>query len=236
MAKAVLRYCPKCKHGPFEKDAGCNRVRCPKCKHRHCYACGEAVPQYSVHYGTGKPCPLFEDTKERLKIEAAVAQERVVRQVMEKQPELKAEDVIVDQSLLVRGLNYAWNGLPHSGRLQHKDDRISNTNNPVRITPPEDWTNPVCLAIFHTIHGTVLVCVLGLTVGLLKDSQHLSRAVKALLGFAIFTVFSSILSKFCRDIGGVSTIFLSLPASIAMSVYLANSKFGSIPHSTRLID
>src|SRR5437016_14009822 len=112
MAKAVLRYCPKCKHGPFEKDAGCNRVKCPKCKHRHCYACGEAVPEYSNHYGNGKPCPLFEDTKARLKTEAAVAQERIVRQVMEKQPELKPEYVIVDQSLLQRGLNYALNALP----------------------------------------------------------------------------------------------------------------------------
>src|SRR5437773_5987162 len=96
MAKAVLRYCPKCKHGPFEKDAGCNRVKCPKCRHSHCYVCGQSVPHYADHYGPQKPCALFEDTTERLKNEAAAAQERTVREVMEKQPELRPEDVIVD--------------------------------------------------------------------------------------------------------------------------------------------
>lgn len=236
MAKAVLRYCPKCKHGPFEKDTGCNRVKCPKCKHQHCYACGESVPQYALHYGTGKPCPLFEDTKERLKNEAAAAQERVVREVMEKQPELREEDIIVDQSLLQRGLNYALSALQgqeEAGAQRPLDvERQQRPRNP----PPGEWTDPVGLAIFHTIHCAILLCVLGLTIGLLKESHHLSTLVKVLLGFAIFTVFFSIFSKFARELGGVNTILFSLPMAITISIYLANRKFGSIPHCVRLMD
>lgn len=235
MAKAVLRYCPKCKHGPFAKDSGCNRVKCPKCKHRHCYACGAAVPQYAVHYGSGKLCPLFEDTNERLKNEAAAAQERIVREVMEKQPDLSAEDIIVDQSLLQRGLNYAWNALPNLA-LQVPEEADARRRQDVERQQPRRndgaWNDPVLLVVFHTIHGVILASVFGLTIGLIKNIQHSSGLVNACLHFVIFTVFSSILSKFLREYGAISAICFSIPAAIATSVYLGHGKFGSIPVST----
>ena len=96
MTKAVLRYCKRCKYGPFGKDDGCNCVKCPKCKYQHCFACGNEVTDYASHFGQGKPCPLQEDTMQRHKKEAAEAQERTIRKVLEKQPDLREEDVKVE--------------------------------------------------------------------------------------------------------------------------------------------
>jgi len=103
MTKAVVRYCPKCKKGPCEKDEGCNSVNCTGCSYRFCFACGEGVGnEYASHFGGDKPCPLFDNTKERLEREAADAQDRTVTELLDTRPELHEADLIVDQSAWTR--------------------------------------------------------------------------------------------------------------------------------------
>jgi hypothetical protein len=244
MTKAVLRYCAKCKHGPFEKDEGCNRITCPKCHSSQCYACGELFVNYEDHFGTGKPCRLFENTPERLRNEAAAAQERVVAEVLGKRPGLKVEDVLVDESLFQRGLNLAWKSLPtrvpprilqlhnamggwgghnamDEGAHPVQPQDIEALEPPNRDRPETDDEKTFCIS-YHFVHAITIACVAGFTGAMIHILPY-----SALLNFIVFTLFWSFFTKFIFfPMWGLDLIF-SFSASVAMSVITSQGHFGN---------
>ena len=239
MTKAVLRYCAQCKHGPFEKDEGCNRITCPNCGYQQCYACGSGFVNYEDHYGEGKPCELFENTPERLMNEAAAAQERFVREVIEKEPALRVEDVLVDESLFQRGLNI-WRNLPrvplHPLYMNGEEaDRphwdIEEAREAEEVDPHRQHAvslSPGTIVFgYHCLHLFFMICVAGFT-GKMIDSLDNS----ALLNFAAFTLMWSFITKSFPSLWGLDLIF-SFSVSMAMSVETSQGVFSIIQMSFR---
>lgn len=214
MTKAVLRYCKQCQHGPFEKDKGCNRIKCPKCGYRHCYACGSSVPEYSDHYGGNNPCPLFENTKQRLIREAAEAQERTVREVLQKQPDLSEQDVVIDVAMFQQAGDIPLSDLSAGGRAQRN---VNGRRQPA---------NEPDLTCFHSLHIIILICVLGLAAGLLK----IPGTCIPLLVFEIISVFSSLLAKWWDKNWPWSLNFIfSLSIATAVTVEMSKGRISIGP-------
>lgn len=234
MTKAVLRFCPRCKHGPFEKDDGCNRVKCPKCGYQHCYACGKEVQHYADHFGKNKTCILFEVTADRLKKEAAAAQKRTVREILLQQPKLKEKDVIVDETI-IEGRNDDTDIDPV--RTVVRDDGWGLDLERLDDNRPPDISRSFRLVV-TSLHVIALLCLVGLISGMIKVLKDSEVTLPIGLILAILTMFPSlaILSMisccgFRGDtlgmiVPGILNLFLSLSAAIVMSVQLGNGTFG----------
>ena len=125
--KAVLRYCKKCGHGPFEKDRGCNSVTCPKCRFKHCFICGKPVATYVHHFGPGK-CPLFDDTQARLRSEAARAEKRTITTLAQLyQPKLRSASIERSKITETSTARHGWKarcGIKSSDYQDHLDEMI----------------------------------------------------------------------------------------------------------------
>jgi hypothetical protein len=102
MTAALIRVCNSCKV-PFLKEEGCNHMRCESCGNEQCFVCSINVTGYA-HFGNGPGmCPLelnSSGTEERQCADVASAQERAVRQNLDKQGGWKEAVIIVDANLV----------------------------------------------------------------------------------------------------------------------------------------
>jgi hypothetical protein len=98
MTAALVRVCNNCKV-PFLKGEGCNHMRCEHCGNEQCFVCSINVIGYS-HFGN-RPgmCPQEDNTEERLRAEVASAQDRAVRENLDKQGEWTVAEIMVDATL-----------------------------------------------------------------------------------------------------------------------------------------
>jgi hypothetical protein len=101
MTAALLRVCNKCKVPFLKVGDECNHMGCESCGNEQCFVCSINVTGYS-HFGNGPGmCPLFDNTEERLRAEVASAQDRAVRETLDKQGEWTEAEIIVDANLAV---------------------------------------------------------------------------------------------------------------------------------------
>src|SRR5579859_1518772 len=104
MTQALVRKCNNCKK-PFLKEGGCNKMRC-SCGNTQCFLCSANVHDYTHfdqrhQYGRKLGCTLYGDTKNILKKEVEEAQDKAVREILEKGGEVEEEDVRVDKEVEV---------------------------------------------------------------------------------------------------------------------------------------
>lgn len=222
--RAVLRYCQKCGHGPFEKDKGCNSVSCPRCHFNHCFICGEAVFTYSGHFGPEK-CPLFDDTVARLGTEAARAEENAIQKLLGGDPLPEIKDI----PRVPHAVHY-YNLAPAPVPAPVPD--VGAPPQPVQPANPEH-PSPGVIAAALVISFIITMIILGVTIALL-NSQPRKAHDQSLFQVIIFTNVLSLISQLigifpnpdARRVAGVIaalTILFHLGEAITFCVKLGGS-------------
>jgi hypothetical protein len=102
MTAALVRNCNACKK-PFYKEEGCNQMTCP-CGNKQCFVCSIDVQGYDHFDRTDdnsgpQDCPMFDNTRERLRQEVAAAQIHAVQEAMQERTDLTEADLTVDPNL-----------------------------------------------------------------------------------------------------------------------------------------
>lgn len=201
----MLRYCKRCRNGPFLKDNGCNAVKCAKCQFKQCFICGKHVLAYEEHFGTGK-CPLFDDTEARLGREAARAEDRTIAQLL---GEAVLNDVGDELGAPIEPFDF-------------QEERPLDLER--RIAPTPRGPDPVFIVV-RVIQLTIILVVLGLTIALLRTRPP-QGTDRSLFVVILFTTALSLVNHMLSYAGmpmlTFITIYFYLGEGIAFAVKLGN--------------
>ena len=107
MTAAVTRICPGCKT-PVIKEEGCNKMVCTVCFVTMCDNCKKRIDSHSYSHfkpSLGEPnrnpngCPLYEDARERMRREAAMAEQAALKKLKKENPDLTEEQLAVSAKM-----------------------------------------------------------------------------------------------------------------------------------------